>query len=142
MKRRDFIRNTGWFVVGAALVPACGSDLLSEAAADETAGAVRRLFPQGVASGDPRPTSVVLWTRVVAASGDASVPVQLRVQVATDARCLNLVVDHAITATADSDHTVRVLVTGLVPATSYHYRFVAGADSITRSEEHTSELQS
>src|SRR5690349_14436365 len=96
MKRRDFIRNTGWFVVGAALVPACGSDLLSEAAADETAGAVRRLFPQGVASGDPRPTSVVLWTRVVAASGDTTVPVQLRVQVATDARCLNLVVDHAI----------------------------------------------
>jgi alkaline phosphatase D len=131
MKRRDFIRNTGWFVIGAALVPACSSEDVSEAATDETAASVRFVFPQGVASGDPRPTSVVLWTRVVVAAGDTTVPVRVRVQVATDARCTNLVVDHEITATRASDHTVRVLVTGLRAATRYHYRFIAGADAIT-----------
>ena len=42
-----------------------------------------RFFPQSVASGDPKETSVVLWTRVedAAATGDLS----LRLQVATDA---------------------------------------------------------
>jgi len=130
MKRRDFIRNTGWFVVGAALVPGCASDLLSDPATVE-AGAIRHQFPQGVASGDPRSTSVVLWTRVVPASGDPAASVSLRVQVATDARCTQLVVDHTVTATQASDHTVRVLVTGLRPATTYHYRFSAGPDAIT-----------
>ena len=34
---------------------------------------VDRVFPQGVASGDPRPDSVVLWTRVATAAATASV---------------------------------------------------------------------
>jgi alkaline phosphatase D len=132
MKRREFLRNSGWFVVGAALVPGCisESDLLSEASSAETDAVARFRFPQGLASGDPRASSVVLWTRVVPASGNAAAPVRLRVQVATDARCENRVVDREIVATEASDHTVRVLVTGLRPATRYHYRFVAGRDSI------------
>src|SRR5438045_177428 len=127
MKRREFIRNSGWFVVGAALVPGCvsDSDLLSESSAAETDAAARFRFPQGLASGDPRASSVVLWTRVVPASGNAAAPVRLRVQVATDVGCENRVVDREIVATEASDHTVRVLVTGLRPATRYHYRFVA-----------------
>jgi alkaline phosphatase D len=136
MKRREFLFNTGWFVVGAALVPGCvhSEDDTSEAESAETAEAervARRLFPQGVASGDPRSTSVVLWTRVVPAEGNPAAPVRVRVQVATDARCDDRVVDRVIVATAASDHTVRVLITGLRPATRYHYRFVAGRDSIT-----------
>src|SRR5215471_13020882 len=115
MKRREFIRNTGWFVVGAAIVPGCipGSDSSGDSGEPDAKAqgadlATRHSFPQGVASGDPRATSVVLWTRVVAASGDASAAISLRVQVATDAACVNRVVDHAIVATQGSDHTVRV----------------------------------
>src|SRR4051794_32939649 len=118
MKRRDFIRNTGWFVVGAALVPGCVADNLSEADSAETAEAestARHSFPQGLASGDPRATSVVLWTRVVrGADADGNpAPVRVRIQVATDAGCEHRVVDREITATQASDHTVRVLITGL-----------------------------
>jgi alkaline phosphatase D len=130
MKRREFIRNTGWFVVGAAVVPGCVSGGPSEAESTEAERAARNSFPQGVASGDPRATSVVLWTRVVRAAGDTAAPIRLRVQVATDDRCEHRVVDHDVVATAASDHTVRVLVTGLRPATGYHYRFIAGQDSI------------
>jgi alkaline phosphatase D len=97
----------------------------------ETEISARHSFPQGVASGDPRATSVVLWTRVVVAGRDASAAVRVRVQVATDAGCNHRVVDHEIVATQASDHTVRVLVTGLRPATRYHYRFVAGRDTIS-----------
>jgi len=131
MKRRDFIRNTGWFVVGAALVPGCATDNVSDSEATESERAGRFSFPQGVASGDPRATSVVLWTRVVPGSGDAAGDVRVRVHVATDPQCERRVVDHEIVATAASDHTVRVLITGLSPATRYHYRFVAGRDTIT-----------
>jgi alkaline phosphatase D len=136
MKRREFIRNTGWFVVGAALVgvPGCATDgtSIAEAEADSDL-ATRFSFPQGVASGDPRATSVVLWTRVVVAgAADAACgAVRVRVQVSSNADLQSLVVDHEIEAAPDSDHTVRVLVTGLRPGTDYHYQFVAGRDKIS-----------
>jgi len=91
-------------------------------------------FPQGVASGDPRATSVVLWTRAALASAGAigsNFPaIIVRVQVFTDADRTLLVVDKKLAANAVADHTVRVLVTGLAPATTYYYRFTAGADRI------------
>lgn len=134
MKRRDFLRTSGWFVVGATLVglPACGDDLGPEPDPEpEPAGTYG--FPQGVASGDPRATSVVLWSRVAVTRGDAgpfgAVPV--RVQVAATAAFSTLIVDRELLATQASDHTLRVLVTGLQPNTTYYYRFVAGRDTIS-----------
>jgi alkaline phosphatase D len=85
-------------------------------------------FPQGVASGDPRATSVVLWTRVV--RGDDAADVAVRVQVGSDATFATIVADKKLAATADTDHTVRVLVTDLAAGTDYHYRFIAGQDLI------------
>lgn len=129
MKRRDFLRSTGWFVVGAAIasVPGAGcGDNTGEQGTDDPAGTYT--FPQGVASGDPRPASVVLWTRVL--KGGTADAIEVTVQVSADASFGTVVVDQKVTAEADADHTVRVLVTGLSPNTDYHYRFVVGADSI------------
>jgi alkaline phosphatase D len=135
MKRRDFLRSSGWFVVGAAVVgiPGCGDDSKDPGTdpgsgnGDEPAGTYQ--FPQGVASGDPRAASVVLWTRAVRGKEDTQVV--MRIRVSASASFDKLVVDHAVTATSASDHTVRVLVTGLKAGTPYFYRFVAGADSIS-----------
>ncbi len=126
MKRREFLQRTGWFVVGASLVgvPACSDDG-TDKEPKETYG-----FPQGVASGDPRAASVVLWTRVIRTSGDTG-DVTVRVQVASDSAFQTLVAEHSVSATAGSDHTVRVLVTSLSAATTYYYRFTAGQDQIT-----------
>lgn len=132
MKRRDFLRTSGWFVVGAALsgIPGCGDNVQPEEPDPDTkpdpVGTYQ--FPQGVASGDPRPDSVVLWTRIQ--KGTETGPVELTVQVATDRGFGTIVVDQQVTATSASDHTVRVLVTGLVANTEYHYRFVASRDRI------------
>ena len=88
-------------------------------------------FPQGVASGDPRAASVVLWTRAVATdAANASDAVAVTVQVSTDQDFATVVVNKVVSATQDSDHTLRVLVTDLAAATTYYYRFTAGVDTI------------
>jgi alkaline phosphatase D len=133
MKRRDFLRSTGWFVVGAAAagLPGCG---------DNFAGATPELldapgtyaFPQGVASGDPRETSVVLWTRAVRAGATGTFgAIGLRVEVSTDPGFATLIVDERVIAGQPNDHTVRVTVIGLSGATTYYYRFTAGQDTIS-----------
>ena len=131
MNRRDFLRLSGTFFAAASLggVAACSDDAKPATDAGIDAPPVGAfLFPQGVGSGDPRETSVVLWTRAVPATGAASV--DLRVEVASDAAFATIVVMQAITAAAAADHTVRVVVTGLAADTIYYYRFIAGSDSI------------
>ncbi len=130
MNRRDFLRLSGTFFAAASLggLAACGGDdspAIDAGPDAPMAGAFS--FPQGVASGDPRETSVVLWTRAIPMSGTADVP--LKVEVATDAGFATVVVMQNITAPASSDHTVRVVVTGLAADTIYHYRFTAGVDT-------------
>ncbi|MCE9573201.1 MAG: alkaline phosphatase D family protein [Deltaproteobacteria bacterium] len=129
MKRREFLRRSGWFVAGAALagIPGCGDNAVVKADAGLPSGLYK--FPQGVASGDPRETSVVIWTRVEAVDGGTG-PIALTVEVSSDALFGTVVVHQVVSATDASDHTVRVLITGLGPATDYYYRFIAGADTI------------
>ena len=84
--------------------------------------AVRRdAFPQSVASGDPRPDRVLLWTRVPdAAGGDVAV----RLQVADDAAFSQLRIERELTARAEHDHCLRVRVQDLQPGRRYHFRFL------------------
>ncbi|HEY8002631.1 MAG TPA: alkaline phosphatase D family protein [Phenylobacterium sp.] len=85
----------------------------------------RELFPEGVASGDPQPDSVILWTRRPPADGKAAP--RLTVEVAEDRDFQRVVASAPAAGSADSDWTVRVLVAGLKPSHEYWYRFV-GAD--------------
>lgn len=88
-----------------------------------------RPFMHGVASGDPLPNSVILWTRVtpspdaVPGSGKGA-PIRLCWEVATDFGFVNVVRHGETTATADHDHTVHVDPWGLNPGTEYFYRFI------------------
>ncbi|HLL21639.1 MAG TPA: alkaline phosphatase D family protein, partial [Kofleriaceae bacterium] len=131
MRRRDFLRGAGVFFVSAQL-PACGDNKGGPGPEPDGPLAPGSFeFPQGVASGDPRPDSVVLWTRVVAAQ-PSSQPVALRLEVvAGESFTATPVVSQMIEATIASDHTVRVVVDGLEANTIYSYRFSAGQDQIT-----------
>jgi alkaline phosphatase D len=82
----------------------------------------RDLYAQGVASGDPGADSALLWTRVSAAGSSAEVA--LTVEVAEDAGFERVVANAPARALAAADHTCRVLVGGLRPASTYWYRFV------------------
>jgi alkaline phosphatase D len=81
----------------------------------------RQLYPEGVASGDPDPNSVILWTRrpFEKAAGRQL----LTVEVATDEAFRKVVAKAPAPVSAEADWTARVLVGGLKPSHSYWYRF-------------------
>ncbi|HEY3951265.1 alkaline phosphatase D family protein [Phenylobacterium sp.] len=85
----------------------------------------RDLFPEGVASGDPQPDSVILWTRRPPGA-DGAAP-RLKVEVSEDEGFQRVIATAPAAGTAGSDWTVRVMAGGLKPSREYFYRFV-GAD--------------
>ncbi|MGZ3445621.1 MAG: alkaline phosphatase D family protein [Myxococcaceae bacterium] len=81
----------------------------------------RDLFPEGVASGDPEPDSVILWTRRPFTPTERAM---LTAEVALDPEFRKVVARARAPVLAESDWTCRVLAAGLEPATVYWYRFV------------------
>ena len=90
--------------------------------------AARRLlgasgFTHNVASGEPGPDSMLLWTRFVPA-GDGGV-VTLQAEVALDQAFAKVVAGGVVRTGAYRDWTAKLTVDGLKPGTVYWYRFVA-----------------
>jgi alkaline phosphatase D len=113
--RRDVLQ--GMPLLGmATLVPGtlagCGAD---EAGPED-------LFQHGVASGDPLPDGIVLWTRV---SPSRSSPVLVTWQMAIEPEFQRLVASGTTLTGAERDFTVKVEAGGLEPARTYYYRFRA-----------------
>ncbi|WP_028808072.1 alkaline phosphatase [Streptomyces canus] len=106
--------------------------LAAPLAAAWPAGAVEApAFLHGVASGDPLPDGILLWTRVTptaeAVPGSGLGPdTEVGWVVARDKAFTTVVARGSVTATAASDHTVKADVRGLAPATDYWFRFSAG----------------
>ncbi|MGW8061145.1 alkaline phosphatase D family protein [Streptomyces ziwulingensis] len=112
---------------------AAGAVLAAPLAAALPAGAAGAApaFLHGVASGDPLPDGVLLWTRVTptpeSIPGSGTGPdTEVAWAVALDKAFTNIVAKGSVTATAASDHTVKADVRGLAPATDYWFRFSAG----------------
>ncbi|EWC61356.1 secreted alkaline phosphatase [Actinokineospora spheciospongiae] len=119
--RRAFLKSSA-VAGGALLVPA------ALAGAATAAAAAPPQFAHGVASGDPLPDDVLIWTRVTptpeAAPGSGAGPeVDVRWEVATDAAFASVVRSGSARTGPAADHTVKVAVGGLSPATAYFYRF-------------------
>ena len=91
----------------------------------ELQGAV---YPQSVASGDPRPNGIVLWTRVDPMALDGATPQKVGWQIASaeDFRAGSVVVEGIAALDAAKDNTVKVSVVNaaLLPFTGYFYRFL------------------
>jgi alkaline phosphatase D len=146
MKRRDFLHTTviggGAILVGCPAGPRSGSDLLGvdldatsettpettpDTGPDVPPGPAHAWFPQSVASGDPRPESLVLWTRLepdTAGAGDLALALEVALDEGfTQIVSLDGAPSMALTAKAADDWCVRARVTGLTPGTVYYYRF-------------------
>ncbi|MFO7279140.1 MAG: alkaline phosphatase D family protein [Thermoanaerobacterales bacterium] len=89
------------------------------------------VFALGVASGDPLPDSVVLWTRIVSdpLADDGGVPAQplpVGWEVARDRAFDDVVASGDAVAEPALAHSVHVDASGLEPDTWYWYRFTVG----------------
>lgn len=138
--RRDFLRAT--LISAAGLLAGCKDRSGDESAGEtgdsedtgesgETGGDPARevvdgfeYFPQSVASGDPRPQSVILWTRVF----DPEVPegdIELELELSLDPDFASPIGELAlVTAQAKFDRCVKVRLTDLQPGQEFYYRFV------------------
>jgi alkaline phosphatase D len=87
-------------------------------------------FRLGVASGSPRPTSIVLWTRLVEAplamQPIAPVPLAVGWEIAHDDAFKRIAAQGMATALPELGHSVHVDVEGLEPGRWYWYRFMMG----------------
>ncbi|WP_077796037.1 alkaline phosphatase [Streptomyces sp. JHA26] len=128
--RRRFLTVTG---AAAALafsvnLPAAGT---ASAAELDPARLTGDPFTLGVASGDPLPGSVLLWTRLAptpyqADSGLPAKRVTVGWELALDERFRRVVRRGTATAHPEFHHAVHVEVDHLAPGHVYYYRFRAG----------------
>src|SRR3569623_2761244 len=104
MERRTFLR----WLAGSSALPllqsACGDN-------DETV----RSFPQGVASGDPTPDGVRIWTRIE----PVNVREHVMYELAADPDFRRSEGPGEVVGCCETDYTVRVELTGRAPATMY-----------------------
>lgn len=133
-QRRAFLQKSGFISASIAVfgLSACGGN---SGSSDE------HKFPQGVAAADPRPDSIVLWSRVVRLSDDdiavsaaGDINVQLLVTRADNADQIgkktalrgDSISEVALIAQQRYDHTMRHKLSGLTPASTYYYQFLVG----------------
>jgi alkaline phosphatase D len=127
MNRRSFLAGTASFAAAA---------MLSTRARGAVTARPRMSgypFSLGIASGDPLPDGVVLWTRLAPKplepdGGMGTEPVRVDWQVASDEGMRRIVRRGTATANVDWAHSVHVEVDGLEPDRWYWYQFKAGPD--------------
>ena len=137
LNRRDFLRYslaTGAVMWAGSQVP---RGLIGEAEAQEVFGRADedppkvRFFPQSVASGDPAPGGIVLWTRVLPEPRDRDGSVKVGYRIALDDEepdtdaFLSPLLSGVAQTNPGRDFTVKVQVQNekLRPGTKYRYRF-------------------
>lgn len=86
-------------------------------------------FAHGVASGDPLPEQIIIWTRITLESYPDTI-IDGEWRMATDKAMTNIVARGAFDTNADRDWTVKIDVASLSPYTVYYYQFYYdGAES-------------
>ncbi|MET9022531.1 alkaline phosphatase D family protein [Actinopolymorpha sp. NPDC004070] len=129
LSRRRFLGFGG----GGAAAMLLGTGMLVENSVSSVPLGGADPFTLGVASGDPAPDGVVLWTRLAPEplAGDGSggmppIPVRVEYEVAADDRFRRVVRRGRVVATPELGHSVHPEIVGLEPDRVYYYRFRVG----------------
>jgi alkaline phosphatase D len=128
MQRRDFLLDVARLAALTAVVPNDWRVILRPRLADDP-------FQLGIASGDPTPTSVMLWTRLAPRpqepeGGMTGQRVGVNWEVANDEGFSQIVKKGRATAAPELSYSIHIDVDGLDPDRWYFYRFaVADATS-------------
>lgn len=139
MRRRDFLKRAGALALALPALPSLlaapgcddgGAEPLPEYDYDGPLGP-EDLFAYGVASGDPLPDRVILWTRAgrtlhPSASPSDSADLDVYWEVAKDPAFLDRVAAGWLVATAATNHCVKVdAVLPKAAGQTFYYRFKA-----------------
>lgn len=116
---RRLLLKSATFGLGALTMP--GGALAAMQAA------LAKGFSHSVASGEPGPNSVLLWTRYVS---DA-VETKLEVELWEDGVTPKIVSGGQAIASAQRDYTAKIVVNNLQPGKTYNYHFIAPDGSIS-----------
>jgi alkaline phosphatase D len=127
LSRRELL-NIAWKLGAAAVL---------QPLASRTAWAqpIFRTYPfsVGVASGDPWPDSVVLWTRLAPepydGGGMPAANVEVGWEIASDRAFRTIARSGRVVARPELGHSVHVEAEGLQPGREYFYRFHAGSET-------------
>ena len=128
LSRRELL-NAAWALGTAAVL----QPIVSTRAGAQAPAFKTNPFTLGVASGDPLPDAVVIWTRLapdpLAGGGMPMINVDVTWEVARDERFEAVVRNGTAVARPELGHSVHVDVTGLEPGREYWYRFRAGGEA-------------
>ena len=124
MNRRHFLTDLARLAALAALVPNDWRVRWRPRFADDP-------FQLGIASGDPTPTSVMIWTRLAPrplepGAGLTGERIVVNWEVADDEGFTRIAKRGRATAVPELAHSIHADVDGLEPARWYYYRFRAG----------------
>ena len=131
LNRRDWHR----LALAAAMAPWLGACAQAQAVGSSAEAAQGPRwqadpFSLGVASGQPQPDSVVLWTRLRITEADAAQMGQsigVVCELFADAALRRPLRQWRVQTDAARAHSVHVIATGLQPGRHYWYRFVCGS---------------
>jgi len=129
LSRRELLKIAWYLGAGAVAAPLTARCTLAKPIFDAYP------FALGVASGDPAPDGVVLWTRLAPAplegGGMPMADVEVDWEIARDPRFQSIAQRGTAIARPEIGHSVHVEVEGLEPSRDYWYRFRAG-DEVSR----------
>ncbi|HET8755553.1 MAG TPA: alkaline phosphatase D family protein [Solirubrobacteraceae bacterium] len=125
ISRRTLLKTGGSFAAGITLIGLTSDRALAQPSFDSDP------FTLGVASGDPTPQGVVLWTRLapsplVVGGGLPAEPYEVRYELARDEDFRHIHRHGSTAALPDEAHSVRVELDDLPPERAWYYRFKAG----------------
>ena len=139
--RRSFLRSSlaagGTIAAGSALIGryprAYAGDAQGPNTAPQNDAVDTDLFRHSVASGDPQPDSVIIWTRVTPSpeatpGSEKGADTRVNWEVSTSPDFTKIVRSGYETSSASKDHTIKVDVKDLQPDTQYFYRFAVERD--------------
>lgn len=119
INRRQLMTTAG-FGIGGLLLP--GGAAMAQALLGLTG------FTHNVASGEPGPDSVLLWTRYVSATGG---PSKVRVEISDSQDFSRIAGGGQMTTGPWRDHTVKITVDNLAPGKWHWFRFIAPDGSMS-----------
>ena len=127
IERREFLR----YMAAVSAIPTIA--LRAEGQVTDRPRFSGNPFTLGVASGDPEPNGVVIWTKLAPkpldGGGMPNEPMTVNWEVATDEAFSNVIRKGSTLAMPQLGHSVHVEVDGLKPHRWYFYRFHAGHET-------------